>query len=117
VEAFLAHKHPGEEIFWVLVSLPELVHCLDFALHRNEAEEAIVKTLIHRPKSKILLEVSEVHPEDTVIALAIEANHLTESVSPEAGSIAPISVPFATTPWVSQFDESDCSTIDKHLSS
>ena len=77
----------------------------------------IVESLVNGPETIDLLEIVEVHPENTVIAVTVKTNLVSKLVGPEWGRVTPVTIPLTTTPWVSELDEANCVSINvEHLS-
>ena len=103
---------------WFLVSITELSKGSVVALHHNIVVVWVVERLVHGPEAKDLLEIVEVHPENTIIAASIETDLVSKLIGPKRRLVTPVTVPLTTTPWVSKLDESDCVSIDiEYLSS
>lgn len=68
---------------WLLISISELRNSSVVALHHNIVEMWIVESLVNGPETIDLLEIVEVHPENTVIAVTVKTNLVSKLVSPE----------------------------------
>ena len=78
----LVNFNSGQMIFCVPISLTELVVVLITSLHHGVAEDTIIETFIYRPESEDFLEVIEIHPENSIIALSVESDLVSEFISP-----------------------------------
>jgi len=101
VHTFLAYFNSCQMIIWLLVPVSELWKCLVVALHHHVWEHSFIKGFVNRPKTKNFFEIIEIHPENTIITFSIKLNLISELLGPERRIVAPVSIPLATTPWVS----------------
>ena len=118
METSFSNSNSGQVILRVLISVSELREGFITALKLDIVEFRILNAFVDRPETIDLLEIIEVHPENTIITGSIKTNLASKFLSPKWRLIRPVSGPLTTTPWVSQFDEANGVTVDvKDLSS
>lgn len=112
VESSSTDLNSRQVVLRVLISVTELTESSVAALKHNVTVFSVVKALVDGPESENLPEIIEVHPENTIITSSIKANLTSELFGPKWGGVRPVTVPFTTTPWVSQLDKTNCISVD-----
>lgn len=112
MEALSANFNSCQVVLRVLVPITELSQGFIATVHHNVVVFCVFNAFIDGPKSIDFLEIIEVHPENTIVTTSIKSNLVSKLFGPEGRRITPVSIPFATTPWVSQLDESNSVSID-----
>jgi len=102
-------------VLGILISVAELTESSVAALKLQVAELGVIDAFVDGPEAIDLLEIIEVHPENTVIAI-YKSNLISQFFRPERRLVRPVAVPFTTTPWVSELDETNGVAVDvEHL--
>ena len=83
MHTFLGDFNSSQVEVWLLISISELGDSSVVALHHDVVEMWVVESLVNGPETIDLLEIIEVHPEDTVIAVTVKTDLVSKLVSPE----------------------------------